>query len=229
MKNNLLAALCVALGLTLCGLCIGGGITKMANKDHHVTVKGLATRTVEADHAVWPLHFGIAGNDLQSLYTDRERVSREIHNLLIKQGFAESDIRDGNVSVENNWSNYYGDHRPEHHYSLSASVVVSTDDVMRVVNSRGCESSLLNQGIIVNTHDWQVEYQYNGLAELKPEMIEEATKNARAVAQKFADDADCRLGRLTSASQGQFSIESDEFQPWIKYVRVVTTVNYQLD
>ena len=74
-----------------------------------------------------------------------------------------------------------------------------------------------------------MEYQYNGLSELKPEMIEEATKNARAVAQKFADDASCRLGTIRRASQGQFSVEPDEYQPWIKHVRVVTTVDYFLD
>lgn len=60
-------------------------------------------------------------------------------------------------------------------------------------------------------------------------MIEEATRNARAVAQKFADDAQCSLGSIRNASQGQFSIESDEYQPWIKHVRVVTTVDYFLE
>ena len=59
-------------------------------------------------------------------------------------------------------------------------------------------------------------------------MIEEATINARAVAQKFADDSHSRLGGIRQASQGQFSIETDNNQPWLKHVRVVTTIDYYL-
>ena len=81
----------------------------------------------------------------------------------------------------------------------------------------------------MKTETWNLDYKYNGLPELKPQMIEEATQNARAVAQKFADDAQCSLGSIRRASQGQFSVENDEYQPWVKHVRVVTTVDYYLD
>jgi hypothetical protein len=60
-------------------------------------------------------------------------------------------------------------------------------------------------------------------------MIEEATRNAREVAQKFAEDSDSRLGKIRQASQGQFSIEPrDTNNPHIKKVRVVSTVEYYL-
>ena len=107
--------------------------------------------------------------------------------------------------------------------------IVSTDKVQLVVSSQGKEAELLKEGIIVKTERWNLDYQYNGLPELKPLMIEEATRNARAVAQKFAEDAKCSLGSIRRASQGQFSIENDEYQPWVKRVRVVTTVDYILD
>ena len=131
--------------------------------------------------------------------------------------------------MENNWDNYYGDHRPEYKYTLRTSIIVSTDKVKLVVASQGKEADLLKEGIIVTSNKWDLDYQYNGLPELKPAMIEEATQNARAVAQKFADDAQCSLGSIRRASQGQFSIENDQYQPWIKHVRVVTTVDYYLD
>ena len=61
------------------------------------------------------------------------------------------------------------------------------------------------------------------------EMIEEATRNARAAAEKFAKDSDSSLGKIRNASQGQFSITNrDENTPYIKTVRVVTTINYYL-
>ena len=76
---------------------------------------------------------------------------------------------------------------------------------------------------------FNVSYEFTGLNEVKPEMIEEATRNARAAAEKFAKDSDSRLGKIRNASQGQFSIANrDENTPYIKTVRVVTTINYYL-
>ena len=229
MKNNVIAAALIALGLSIAGLFIYCGISKFANKDRAVSVKGLSTREVEADYAVWPLSYAWSGNDLPSLYAQLETVSARVKKHLLALGFEESDIRQGSISVNDNWSDYYGNHRPEYKYTLSTSLIVSTNKVQLVVASQGKESELLKEGIIVKTERWNLDYQYNGLPELKPSMIEEATQNARAVAQKFADDAQCSLGSIRSASQGQFSITNDEYQPWVKHVRVVTTVDYILE
>jgi len=228
MKNNVLAGALIALGICFGGMFIYLGINKFANKDRAVSVKGLSTREVEADYAVWPLAYAWSGNDLPSLYAQLETVTARVKSYLLSMGFEESDIRQGSVSVSNNWESYYGT-RPEYKYTLSTSLIVSTDKVQLVVASQGKESQLLKEGIIVNTERWNLDYQFNGLPELKPSMIEEATQNARAVAQKFADDAQCSLGSIRKASQGQFSIESDNYQPWIKHIRVVTTVDYFLE
>ena len=74
-----------------------------------------------------------------------------------------------------------------------------------------------------------MSYEFTGLNDIKPQMIEDATKNARAAAEKFAKDSDSKLGKIKSASQGQFTIANrDENTPYIKSVRVVTTVTYYL-
>ena len=229
MKNNVFAGALVAVGLFFAGLFIYLGINNFSSKDRVVSVKGLSTREVEADYAVWPLAYAWSGNDLPSLYSQLERVTERVKKHLLSLGFEESDIRQGAISVEDNWSNYYGERRPEYKYTLSSSLIVSTNKVQLVVASQGKEAELLKEGIIVKTQSWNLDYQFNGLPELKPSMIEEATQNARAVAQKFADDAQCSLGSIRRANQGQFSIESDEYQPWVKHVRVVTTVDYFLN
>lgn len=228
MKNNVIAGALIALGLCLSGMFIYKGIAKYASKDRAVSVKGLSTREVEADYAVWPLSFAWSGNDLPALYEKSEQIAARLKAHLISLGFEEADIRQGSYSVTNNWDSYYGN-RPEYRYTLSSSLIVSTDKVQLVVASQGKESALLKEGIIVTSEKWNLDYQFNGLPELKPSMIEEATQNARAVAQKFADDAQCSLGSIRRASQGQFSVESDQYQPWMKRVRVVTTVDYYLD
>ena len=229
MRNNVFAGALVALGLFFAGMFVYLGIHQFANKDRAVTVKGLSTREVEADYVVWPMSFSWSGNDLPALYERIEQVSLRVKKHLMAMGFEENDIRKGSISVSNNWDSYYGERRPEYKYTLSTSLIVSTDKVQLVIASQGKEAELLKEGIIVTSQTWNLDYQYNGLSELKPSMIEEATQNARAVAQKFADDAQCSLGSIRRASQGQFSVENDEYQPWVKHVRVVTTVDYFLN
>lgn len=228
MNKTIVGASIIAAGLALCGLFIELGIRQMANRDRAVTVKGLSTQDVKADHVVWPLSFSIGGNDLPALYKDLAQVQKTAIDFFIQKGFDAADIQVGDISVSDNWENYYNN-KPDNHYTLTSSIVISTDSVDLVINNQGCQTQLLNKGIILNSQNWSVDYQYNGLNELKPQMIEDATKNARAVAQKFADDAQCRLGSIRKANQGQFSVESDTYQPWVKHVRVVTTVDYYLN
>lgn len=87
------------------------------------------------------------------------------------------------------------------------------------------------QGIVLANQDWRGEiYEYTALNTIKPEMIAEATKNAREAAEKFAKDSHSKVGKIKTASQGSFSItDSDATTPQIKNVRVVTTITYLLD
>ena len=112
MKNNILAGALIAVGLCLGGLFIYLGISKIASKDRAVSVKGLSTREVKADYAVWPLSFAWSGNDLPALYEKVEQVTARVKKHLLALGFEEADIRQGSISVNNNWDSYYGN-RPE--------------------------------------------------------------------------------------------------------------------
>jgi hypothetical protein len=93
------------------------------------------------------------------------------------------------------------------------------------------QSDLLKQGIAITGGDYRfsTQFLFTGLNDIKPQMIEEATKNARASAEKFAADSDSELGKIRTANQGQFTIsDRDANTPYIKSVRVVTTVDYYL-
>ena len=226
MKHTL-SALIIATGIVLAGCFIYLGAKQIARKDRAVAVKGLSTRDVQADFVVWPLSFSVDGNDLAALYGAMSKTRNEVTEFLQSKGFSKEDIRFGNTSVNNNWDGYYS-RKPDYQYTLNSTVIVATENVQLVVATNGLQSELLQRGIILNSSEWSIDYQYNGLNDLKPLMIEEATKNARAVAQKFADDAECDLGSIKHASQGVFSVESDNFQPWVKHVRVVTSVEYYL-
>ena len=227
MNKQVLSAFVLALGLAAAGLFVYCGIHQVASKDRVVLVKGLSTRDVQADYVVWPLEFGVRGNDISSLYADLARIEQTARDFFKERGFQEADMIRGNVSIDDNWSGYY-EHKPEYHYTLRTSLVISTSDVERVIANQGCQSELLKKGVILQSYGWNTDFQYNSLPDLKPSMVQEATQNARQVALKFAEDAQCRLGSIQQANQGQFTIEGDNYQPWIKHVRVVTTVSYYL-
>ncbi|MBO4361532.1 MAG: SIMPL domain-containing protein [Paludibacteraceae bacterium] len=227
MNKPILSSIILAIGLALAGLFVYCGIHQIASKDRVVSVKGLSTRDVQADFVVWPLDFCVRGNDISALYDDMARIEKTAKAFFLEKGFKESELARGNISIDDNWSSYYGA-RPEFHYTLRTSFIISTPDIDRVKANLGCQSELLKKGVILQSYEWNTDFQYNGLPDLKPEMVQEATQNARQVAQKFAEDAQCRLGSIQHANQGQFSIESDNYQPWIKHVRVVTTVSYYL-
>lgn len=228
MKNYVSAAI-MALGVAIAGLFVFIGIHQVANKDRSVVAKGLSVRDVQSDHVVWPLTFTIEGNDLNEVHSRMGKASKTMTEFLISKGFEASDITVGRINIEDRWAYSYGNQRPANRYAVNSTVIVSTDKVDAVVANQGCQVELLAKGLIVNVNDWEVNYEFNGLNELKPVMVEQATINARAVAQKFADDAGCKLGSIKKASQGQFSVESDAHQPWIKHIRVVTTIDYYLN
>lgn len=228
MKKTILAVSILAVGIALSGLCVALSIKHATDSKRTVVVKGLSTRDVKADYTVWPLTYTIQSNDIRTAYAEVNKTTTTIQNFFLSKGFTKEDFKIGNPQVTDNWISYYGN-RPDYRYTFTASLIISTANVDLVTACQGCQTDLMNQGIIVVADDWNLDYQYNGLNELKPSMIEEATKNARAVAQKFAEDAGCSLGSIRTANQGQFSIESDKYQPWVKHIRVVTTVEYLLD
>jgi hypothetical protein len=116
--------------------------------------------------------------------------------------------------------------------ATSVITVTSTEvDKVRTLMRR--QSELMKQGIALVSEEYgsnSVVYEFTGLNKVKPDMIEEATKNARKTAQKFADDSGSSLGEIRNAQQGQFSIEDrDANTPYIKRLRVVNTVEYSIN
>ena len=126
----------------------------------------------------------------------------------------------------------YSNNQTGYRYNVTAVITVTStqvDLVRRLISEQG---ELLKQGIAITGGDYRysVQYDYTDLNRIKPQMIEEATKNARAAAEKFASDSDSELGKIKHAYQGQFSItDRDSNTPYIKKVRVVTTIDYYLE
>jgi hypothetical protein len=220
-----------ALGLALAGYFVGNGFVEARALERTVEVKGLAEREVPADTAIWPLSFVVAGNELDALVKQIENQSGQVRAFLTLRGFEEGEISGSAPSITDRLAQAYGEPDVRFRYTVSQTITVFTSKIDSVRDAQRDLLALGKSGIVFNQQNYELRTQYlfNGLNEIKPAMIEEATRNAREVAEKFAADSDSRLGKIRSARQGQFSIsDRDSDNPHIKNVRVVSTVEYYL-
>jgi len=234
MKSSILIpSVTLALAIVLAGYFIGN-MHRLGNKyERHVQVKGLSEREVPADLAVWPMTIALAGNDLKSLERDIEIQNKEVYQFFIDQGFKDSEITRGILNITDAYANQYGSagQRPEYRYQGNAEFTVRTTDIAKLQKALTASPALLSKGILLGSkNNWRpIEYLFTGLNELKPAMIEEATRNAREVAERFAQDSQSEVGGILVARQGLFTIEDrDQSTPQIKTVRVVSTIDFQL-
>lgn len=225
-SSNIIAAALVALGIFFLGVFIRSGINNMAFRDRQVTVKGLAEREVEANNVTWPIQYSIAGNDLLALYDQMTSYNNKIVSFLTSNGLTSDDISIGTPDTYNAATNQYSSGNFKYNYSLSCTVTVTTSKVKEVKALIARQSELLKEGIPFSNS--YINYQYTALNSIKPDMISEATKNAREAAARFAKDSGSKVGKMKTANQGQFSID-DTSNPSVKKVRVVSTIVYYLE
>ncbi|MEQ8858095.1 MAG: SIMPL domain-containing protein [Pseudomonadales bacterium] len=221
----------LAIGIAVAGYFIGDGFYAARALERTVEVKGLAEREVAADTAIWPLQYVVAGNDLEPLLAQIERQGEQVRAFLTLRGFGDDEISMSAPNITDRLAQGYGDPNVKLRYSVSQVATVFTADIDTVRRAGGELLELGKAGIVLNqdNYEFRTQYLFNGLNAIKPAMIEEATRNAREVAEKFAGDSDSRLGKIRSARQGQFSIsDRDSNNPHIKNVRVVSTLEYYL-
>ena len=219
-------------GVALFGNQVGNGVNALLNKDRIVTVKGLCEKEVKANHVIWPLSFNEMGNDHRNFrYLERLNNAPGILKVLKKGGIEPSEISLAAPKVNDTLANNYGPNRPPFRYIITQVITIATDKVDTVRKLMEAQRELLKQGVaLTNDYSYMTNYSFTGLNEIKPKMIEIATKNAKEAAKKFAEDSGSKLGKIRRANQGVFSItDRDDNTPFIKNVRVVTTVEYFLN
>jgi len=220
------------LGLASLGFLLSNAAITYKEYERSVTVKGLAEREQLADVVIWPIQFTEASNQLQDIYVSLDQSQQKIKDFLIQNGVNEDEISTSSPFVTDKSAQQYGGGQsPEYRYVADQTVTVYSENVLEVRKIMNKLAELGKQGVALTGNEYQVrtEYLYNSLNDIKPEMIEESTKEARKVAQKFAEDSDSKLGKIKTAYQGQFSISPrDNNNPHIKNIRVVSTVVYYL-
>ncbi len=231
-KACIISAVILAISIIYLGDALKRGFDNFTYKDRCVTVRGLSEMEVPADNVICPLVFKEVGGDLHAINAEVRRKNQLVKAYLLSKGISEQDISIAAPAVIDNEADRWGTQRPLYRYNVTSVVTVNSSDVEKVRTAIEHQTELIDKGVALVSDDYQyrVVYQFTKLNDIKPQMIEDATKNARAAAEKFAADSDSELGKIKRATQGQFSIDDrDEFTPEIKKVRVVTSVEYYLE
>lgn len=230
--DAIILGLLIFLGLSSLGYLVSSAALKIKEMDRVITVKGLAEREVEANIAIWPIKFNDASNNLAQLYTEIEKKSKLIIDFLKKNGFSNDEITISQPAIIDREAQSYGDStKIQFRYTATVIITIYSKQVSLVRETMKKLLELGKEGIAISGQDYQskTEFLFTNLNEIKPQMIEEATNNAREVALKFAKDSKSKLGKIKNASQGQFTInDRDASTQHIKKVRVVSTIQYYL-
>ncbi|MFP2768550.1 SIMPL domain-containing protein [Oceanisphaera sp. KMM 10153] len=221
----------LALGLVWSGSYLKDAVQLWKQADRVVAVKGLAEREVKADLALWPLSFSVSADSLADLYSAIDTDRNKITAFLTQAGFKDEELSFAAPVVQDLWANQYRDQRPPRRYKADAVLLVRSKQVEQVRKTQPESALLVSRGVLLTqSYEHKIQYVFTGLNDIKPQMIAEATANARQAATQFAEDANARVGGIRSAQQGYFSVaDLDSYTPEIKQVRVVTSVEYLLE
>jgi uncharacterized protein len=224
----------IAIGLAVGGYYIGQTLYNAKVALNTAEAKGLAERRVRADRVNWTVSHRVSGKsreEIPALYQQAEKNQQAIIDLLRKNGFDEQEIQIGVFNYQ------YQEYRDENQklvdetHTLAGGISIESDKVGQITQVRSRVNKLIAEGIDID--NGTPVFRFTKLNEIKPEMLSEATKNARIAANEFAKNAGVKVGGIRSATQGSFFIRDagEEYGDTTKIdkdVRVVTTITFYL-
>ncbi len=221
----------LAVGMIAGGYLLGDGLLRAKDAERSVTVRGLAERDVTADLATWTISYSASSTSLAEAQSKVREDTAAIRAFFTELGFPADALQPTGANV----SSYASDGLTT--YTVRQRLALRTDDIALAQKAVTQQFDLVGRGVLLEEGSG-MSYAFTKLDAIKPEMVAQATKDARAAAQQFAEDSGVGVGAIKDATQGYFSIEARdgaEGGGWgqadspYKKVRVVTTVNFSLD
>ena len=234
LANNVLLAGAgiLALGMVAGGYLLGDGLLRAKQADRSVTVRGLAEKDVTADLATWTIAYSAQADNLAAAQADIDADTKQLRGFFTELGFDGDALQPTGANVSQ-FQNNYGSTT----YTIRQRMSLRTKDIKLAQSAVRRQFDLIRRGVVLDEGSGMA-YSFTRLNDIKPTMVAQATKDARASAEQFAEDSGTGVGGIKSATQGYFSVESrdgDTGGGWgvsdtpYKKVRVVTTVDFYLN
>ena len=199
----------IAVAMIITASILGSAWKKTHTTTEVIRVTGSAEKDFVSDLIVWNGWFSRRSMSMQEAYAALKKDADDIRRYLVSKGIADKQIVFSAASINKEYRYTYS---PEGRqtgqefdgYTISQSVQVESNEIDKVETMSREVTELINQGIELTSNPPQ--FFYTKLADLKLELLAEAAKDAKARAEKMAENAGGDLGRLRSASMGVFQI-----------------------
>jgi len=224
--------ICIAIGLIVLGVCINKGLQSFSNKERVVTVKGLAEKQFQATSAVISIEVKFSGDYPKEITEQTEKRAKEIAAYLKSIGnndvkISDIDIYDRKTYYEREWEDGKYVQVKIDRYSATKYLAFETEDITKAESLKDkINLDMINKDFSASIAEIDVNYHFADLNSIKPELIAESTKNARASGEQFAQDSKSRLGKIKTASQGQIDLS---YNTYTQTARVVSTIIFFLE
>ena len=229
-RSVVILGLSLIIGLGLFGFQVVRAVKKGREFDRYLTVRGLSEREVKATLAIWPIRFSVNADDLLALKSAMERDRTLVMAFLQDSGINSKDVTLGLPSISDRLEEETNGKKPAlSRYKGIVTIVVRSTDVDIVKKAIQQVETVLDKGVALTGNEYgdPPEFLFTDINQIKPGMIEEATANARASAEKFAQNSKTKVGAIRRATQGAVEIEDrDKASPEKKIIRVVTTIDF---
>lgn len=235
-ESKFLTSLILAISILGFGFFVGKGMQKFNRSERTISVRGLAEKEVLSNVGILKINFNVSSDKLEDVRKNLPESQKSILDFLTTCGFGVSEITKSS-SIKDRQALDYGGEKGLR-YVASGQFVVTTAKVDAVEKCDQKIDELLKMGIVITSN--QTDFYFTDLNQIKPEMLDEATKNAKQAAQGFAKSMDVGVGDMKAASQGVFSVDNtlggssgDEMgmsnSSLKKKVRVVTQVEFYIN
>ena len=208
MKQNL-KYLIISVAIIASAWLLGRAYTYKFRAQDTIVVTGLGETEFASDLIVWDGEIVYETLDVATGYVQLERNKKKVLDFITSRGVAEEQIVFKFVNVYkqsepvyNANGNYSGQRFTG--YRLSQGFSIESSEVDKVENISREISALIAQGVSIEA--FQPSYYYTKLDDVKLSLIERASADARARAEKIAENAGAAIGRVASAKMGVFQI-----------------------
>ncbi|MBU4539391.1 MAG: SIMPL domain-containing protein [Weeksellaceae bacterium] len=204
MNRNIIAIAIASLGFII-GLGLLGSAIKNRNRsDNTISVTGLGSKKFTSDLIAWSGNFSRNSFELKAAYDALANDKKVIENYLVSKGIPKNEMVFSAVDIQKQF-NYSTDASGRSQqsfagYQLSQKVSIDSKDVAKIENLSRNITEIINLGIEFTSSP--PNYFYTKLADVKQQMIADATKDAKQRAEKIAENAGSSLGNLKKATMG---------------------------
>ncbi len=221
MKNKWVPiAIIASIGLFLAAIAIGVAYYQTKKPQKTVSIVGLAEKDFTSDLIVWEFNYSAEASDMKEAYTKLKEQNEVVKAYLKRASIPEKEIDFKKITTSPTYNSYYDDkgnwRQIQNGYEAHQVVRIESRDIEKIEALTRDISELYDQNIMIENHN--PEYYYTKLADLKLQMLAEASQDAKSRAETITKSAGAKLGDLKSANMGVFQItkpnSSEEDYTW---------------